>query len=114
MSCICCIIIIPVLTCNVAILASSFVKSATLTQLVAFQRNIFLLVIDVTLVIDANETQTIQPFNPIFSAFSKSILVDQKNAMLTGDNNSTIDMTGGTGIKPELFSVTLILQDIKG
>ena len=29
--------------------------------------------------------------------------------MLTGDNNSTIDMTGGTGINPQLFSVTLIL-----
>ena len=34
--------------------------------------------------------------------------------MLTGDNNSTIDMTGGTDGTPELFSVTLILQDIKG
>ena len=32
--------IIPVDTCNVAIIASSFVKSATLTQLVPFQRNI--------------------------------------------------------------------------
>ena len=41
--------------------------------------------------VDANETQTIQPFNPIFSAFSKSILIDQITVMLTGDNNSTID-----------------------
>ena len=64
--------------------------------------------------VDANETQTIQPFNPIFSTFSKSILIDQITVMLTGDNNSTIDMTGGTGINSELSSVTLILQDIKG
>ena len=34
--------IIRVLTCYVAIFASSFVKSATLTQLAPFQRNIFL------------------------------------------------------------------------
>ena len=26
--------------------------------------------------VDANETQTGQPFNPIFSAFSKNILID--------------------------------------
>ena len=64
--------------------------------------------------VDANETQTIQPVNPIFSAFSKRILIDQITVMLTGDNDSTIDMTGGTGINTELFSVTLILQDIKG
>ena len=63
--------------------------------------------------VDANETQTIQPFNPIFSSFSKTLLIDQITVMLTGDNNSTIDMTGGTGTNPELFSVTLILQDTK-
>ena len=48
-----------------------------------------------------------------FSALSKSILIDQITVTLTGDNNSTIDMTGGTGINPEFFSVTLILQDSK-
>ena len=63
--------------------------------------------------VDAHETQTIQPFYPIFSSFSKNILIDQITVMLTGDNNLIIDMTGGTGITPELFSVTLILQNIK-
>ena len=48
-----------------------------------------------------------------FSAFSKSILIAQITVMLTGDNNSAIDMTGGTGGNPEPFSVTLILQNIK-
>ena len=48
-----------------------------------------------------------------FSAFSKSMLIDQITVMLTGDNNSTIIMTGGTGGNPELFSVTLVLQNIK-
>ena len=40
---------IPALTYNEATLDSAFVKSATLTQFDLSQRNIFLLVIDVTL-----------------------------------------------------------------
>ena len=54
--------------------------------------------------VDANETQTIQPFNPVFSSFSKSILIDQITVMIEGDNSSIIDMTGGTGGIPELFT----------
>ena len=34
---------------------------------------------------------------------------------LPGDNNTTIDMTGGTGLSIDMqkFSVTLLIQDIK-
>ena len=41
---------------------------------------------------------------PFFSTFSKSILIDQITVILTGDDNTTTDVTGGTG---ENFSALL-------
>ena len=42
-------------------------------------------------------------------------MIDSFTITLTGDNNTRIDMTGGTGISIDMqkFSVTLIIQDIK-
>ena len=42
-------------------------------------------------------------------------MIDSFTITLTGDNNTTIDMTCGTGlsIAMQKYSVTLIIQDIK-
>lgn len=61
----------------------------------------------------SSSTQAIVPTNLIFSSLYKNILIDTLTVPLLGDNNSPIDMTGGWRSNPELFSVTLILQDIK-
>ena len=53
-------------------------------------------------------TQAIQPFQPTFTKINKSIMIDSFTITLTGDNNTTIDMTGGTGLSIDIqkFSVT--------
>jgi len=60
-------------------------------------------------------TQVIKPFQPTFTKINKSVLIDSFTVTLTGDNNSTIDMTGGTGLLSDMqkFSITLVIQDIK-
>ena len=42
-------------------------------------------------------------------------MIDSFTITLTGDNNTTTDMTGGTGLSIDMqkYSVTLIIQDIK-
>ena len=42
-------------------------------------------------------------------------MIDSFTITLTGDNNTTIDMIGGTGFSIDMqkYSVTLIIQDIK-
>ena len=55
-------------------------------------------------------TQVIKPFEPTFTKINKSILIDSFTITLTGDNNTTIDMTGGTGLSGKFVLAHLELE----
>ena len=59
-------------------------------------------------------TQVMQPLQISYLPINKNSIIYQITVTLLGDNNSTIDMTGGTRTtNMQKFSVTLLLQDIK-
>ena len=64
--------------------------------------------------VSPSSTQVIQPLQIAYLPINKNSIIDQITVTLLGDNNSTIDMTGGTSTtNMQKFSVTLLLQDIK-
>ena len=64
--------------------------------------------------VSPSSTQVIQPLQIANLPTNKNTIIDQITVTLLGDNNSTIDMTGGTSTtNMQKFSVTLLLQDIK-
>ena len=64
--------------------------------------------------VSPSSTQVIQPLQIAYLPINKNSIIDQITVKLLGDNNSTIDMRGGTRTtNMQKFSVTLLLQDIK-
>ena len=64
--------------------------------------------------VSPSSTQVIQPLQIAYLPINKNSIIDQITVTLLRDNNSTIDMTGGTSTtNMQKFSVPLLLQDIK-
>ena len=64
-----------------------------------------------TIEVSPYSTQNLMPYNMVWSDIYKNI-INSMTITLTGDDGSTIDMTGNSGISsPELFAITIEIRE---